>query len=99
MLLPALRTGISKNVERRFFFSPEEFDDAMDIYAENGAQPSFFPPASQQTVYWDATGLFAATSCLVVIFLCVSVGWLCFRVFSEPFEIDNGLEDSCDEEA
>ena len=70
--------------------------DSMDIFAEDTQQP-FFPHPSQQTVYWDATGLFAATSVLMVLFLCVSIGWLCFRVFSEPYE-EFVCEETCDED-
>ena len=54
-----------------------------DVFADN-TQQQFFPRPAQQTVYWDATGLFAATAFLMVTFLCLSVGWLCFRVFSDP---------------
>ena len=68
-----------------------------DIFADNtGNQQPFFPRPAQQTVYWDATGLFAATAFLMVLFLVISVGWLWHRVFCDTNE---ELEDSCDEEA
>ena len=68
----------------------------MDIFADNTEQ-TFFPHPSQQTVYWDATGLFAATALLMVLFLCVSIGWLCFRVFSDPTD-DPVWDKACQED-
>jgi hypothetical protein len=82
---------------RHFFFLQETpRQDGMDIFADNNQQ-TFFPRPSQQTVYWDATGLFAATAFLMVLFLCVSIGWLCFRVFGD-FSDDAIWEDTCDDE-
>ena len=68
-----------------------------DIFKEIDQQQPFFPHPSQQTVYWDATGLFAATSILAALFLCVSVGSIWIRVFCDVHD-QSELEDFCDEE-
>ncbi len=67
-----------------------------DIFKEIDQQP-FFPRPSQQTVYWDATGLFVATSILATAFLCVSVGSIWIRVFCDEHD-QSELDEFCDDE-
>ena len=65
----------------------------MDIFADNTEQtifPSFY------TVDWDATGLFSATA-LLMVFHGMSIGWLCFCVFSDPTD-DHACDEACNED-
>jgi len=49
----------------------------------------------QPTVYWDLPGLVVAMSSMMVLFVCVAVGFLGYKVFYTELEED----EDCEEEA